>query len=132
MHHKAVSMFSPLGNPSTSVDSAAATKDHTGGVIVISPEGFEFRDWHIPSRMVDGIVNYVEKGIPPGDFLAAVFSNDFIEVVKRADDENMRNLPAYVAWIWMEAPGNCHGSRKIVAEWCARGGVLGLPEPRKT
>lgn len=79
--------------------------------------GYEFRQFYIPARMMGGLQRYIQKGIPPGDFLTAVLSNDLSEAVARADDENVMNLPAYVAYLYNEAPGLCHGSREKMKIW---------------
>jgi hypothetical protein len=55
-----------------------------------------------------------------GDFLRAVLSNDLREAVGRADNDNLRTLPAIVGYVYNELPGNCHGSPEIVAEWAER------------
>lgn len=52
-----------------------------------------------------------------GDFLRAVLSNDLMEAVGRADDDNIRTLPAICSYVYMELPSRCHGSPEIVKEW---------------
>ena len=42
----------------------------------------------IPELIIDALVRYGEKGIPPGGFLMAVLTNNFSESVFRADDYN--------------------------------------------
>jgi hypothetical protein len=79
--------------------------------------GYTFRQWYIPERMMDGINLYVEHGIPPGDFLCAVITNDLSEACGRADDENIDNLPAYVAYFYNEAPSLCWGSVEKMQAW---------------
>jgi hypothetical protein len=55
-----------------------------------------------------------------GDFLRAVLSNNLMEAVGRADDDNIRVLPAICSYVYMELPGPCHGSPEIVFEWQAK------------
>jgi hypothetical protein len=74
---------------------------------------------YIPDRMMDGITRYIEQGVPPGDFLRAIICNDLAEAVGRADDENLVNIPAYVAYFYNEAPGPCWHSSENMAEWIA-------------
>lgn len=74
-------------------------------------------DWYIPARMGHGIKLWIEKGIYPGGFLTAVIENNLKEAVGRADDENVRNLPAYVAYFYNEAPAGCWGSEEIAGLW---------------
>lgn len=78
---------------------------------------YTFRDWYIPERMMGGITRWIEYGIHPGDFLSAVLANDLSEACGRADDENLANLPAYVAYLYNEAPSACHGSPENVRAW---------------
>lgn len=76
-----------------------------------------FREFHIPDRMMGGITRWIENGIQPGDFLWAVITNDLKDAVGRADDENLRNLPAYVSYFYNEAPAACWGSPEKAAAW---------------
>ena len=79
---------------------------------------YEFNEFYIPERMMRGLQLYVEQGILPGSFLQAVLRNDFKEVCGQADEENMRNLPAYAAWLYNVAPAACQGSMEKVDAWC--------------
>ena len=79
--------------------------------------GYTFRQFYIPDRMAGALNLYIDQGIMPGDFLVAVLEHDLFGAVGRADDENLDNLPAFVAFIYNEAPGNCHGSREKVQAW---------------
>ncbi len=78
---------------------------------------YTFRDFYIPAYMMGGIQRYINNGIPPGDFLTAVICNDLMEAVARADDTNIRNLPAYVAYFYNEAPSLCWGSKEKFDKW---------------
>lgn len=78
---------------------------------------YRFQQFEIPERMMGSIQRYIEHGIPPGDFLCAIIDNDLKEAVGRADDENMGNIPAYVAYFYNEAPGPCWGSRERRHSW---------------
>ena len=86
----------------------------------------------LPDYMRGGMQRYIENGIPPGDFLLAVLSNDFIEVISRADGTNIRRLIDYARFLYNELPGrgthnpDCWGSRKTVAKWIKLGGLKGL------
>ena len=84
------------------------------------PTPYTFREWTIPVRMMAPLLRYVEHGIQPGHFLMAVLCNDLIGAVGRADDENLRNLPAYVGYLYHEMPSVCWGSPEIVRAWTAR------------
>lgn len=78
---------------------------------------YKFRDWYIPARMLAALDRYVNQGIRPGSFLTAILANDFTEACMRADDENLRNLPAYAAYLYNELPSACHGSYPKVDAW---------------
>ena len=78
---------------------------------------YKFQEFYIPDRMMGGIDRYVKQGILPGDFLQAVICNDLSNAFGRADDENMRNLPAYVAYFYNETPRGCWGSKNKMKNW---------------
>lgn len=78
---------------------------------------FHFREFHIRQDMLDALRRYVEDGTPPGGFLRAILANDLMGACAYADDDNMRNLPAYAAYVYNELPSGCHGSHEIVTRW---------------
>lgn len=78
---------------------------------------YRFRGYEIPDYMMPGLTRYVEQGIEPGSFLYAVLCNDLKDACGRADENNLANLPAYAAWIYNEAPAQCHGSPERVQAW---------------
>ena len=80
---------------------------------------YTFRQFTIRPDMVAAIRRYVDERIPPGDFLTAVIDNDLKEAVKRADDDNVANLPAFVAYFYNEVPGPCWGSPTRRRAWLA-------------
>lgn len=80
---------------------------------------YTFREFYIPNYMWGAIERYVQAGIPPGDFLTAVICNDLREAVGRADDINLKNLPAYVAYFHNEVPGLAWGSKEKMQAWMA-------------
>jgi len=59
---------------------------------------YSFHEFYIPPHMMDGLTRYIEHGIALGGFLTAVLENDLREACARADDINIRNLPAYACW----------------------------------
>ena len=81
---------------------------------------YKFQDYYIPDRMMPGIERYVTYGIKPGDFLTAVIRNNLHDALSRADDENLQNLPAFVAYFYNEAPASCWGSPEKMNEWMER------------
>lgn len=74
----------------------------------------------IPEHMQDGLINYFERGIPPGDFLRAVLENDLVAAVAHADEINKKHLPEYVQFLYWHVPGRPHGgwgSPEAVQKW---------------
>ena len=60
---------------------------------------------------------YVELRRPLGGFLQAVIENNFMEAVGRADDLNVRQLPAIAAYVYNDMPSVCHGSPALYVAW---------------
>jgi len=79
------------------------------------------RGFFIRPDMVGALELYVNKGIDPGSFLTAVIQNKgLFEVCDLADDINIRNLPAFVGYLWNEAPSTCWGSKEKMDAWKKR------------
>lgn len=90
---------------------------------------FKFHEFVLPAHMEGAIHRYLERGIHPGGFLEAVICHDLFEAVGRADETNMRNLPAFVAFFYNETPAMCHGSLEIMDKWTThRQGVYAKQE----
>ena len=90
----------------------------------ITTVGYCFRQWHIPARMMGGLERWIKHGKLPGDFLCAVLRNDLMVACQIADDENLANLPAYAAYLYNEAPSQCHGSLEKVRAWSKKFAIL--------
>jgi len=69
-----------------------------------------------------GIKRYVEDNVRPGGFLQAVISNDLKGAVMLGDDENVKNLPAFVMYFYWQTPGECHGSKERMEKWISGSG----------
>jgi hypothetical protein len=80
-------------------------------------ETYFFRDFRIRPDMLDAIQRYIDDRIPPGPFLTAVICNDLREAVWRADDDNLAHLPAFIGYLYNEAPACCWGSKEIMDRW---------------
>ncbi len=78
---------------------------------------YTFQDFYIPERMMPGIQRYIEERILPGNFLTAVICNNLKHAVMYADDENIRNLPAYASYFYSKAPIECWGSEEKMKAW---------------
>lgn len=86
------------------------------------PDTYIFQDMQVPAHVMPGLHRYINHHTPVGHFLTAVLSNDLKKAVGRADDENIHNLPAIVAFLYNEAPGSCWGSPEKVKEWLSKPG----------
>ncbi len=84
---------------------------------------YEWGDFHIPLRMMGGLERYIKDRIQPGDFLTAVICNDLSQAVGRADNENLHNIPAYLAFFHNEVPLACWGSHQKMVDWLEEQGV---------
>lgn len=80
----------------------------------------------IPPHMIAGIKGYVLNGQPTGDFLTALFENNFLQSIARADRTNQFLLPVYAQLIYNATPLNCHGSIQKVTDWIELGGIRGM------
>ena len=74
----------------------------------------------IPAFKLNALKFFVEHGTLPGGFMQAVISNDLRGAVERADELNLPLIPAYVNWLYNEAPAPCWGSHKKMVEWANR------------
>ena len=81
---------------------------------------YKFHQYYISERMMDSIERYTTFHIRPEGFLQAVICNDLKEAIGRADDENMANLPAYIAYFYNDAPASCWGSKENMKLWLAQ------------
>lgn len=76
----------------------------------------------IPSSTKSAIDAYVSKGRPVGDFVHAVLTNNLINAMSHADDNNMTSLKKIVQYVYNQIPSSCWGSEEIVNSWIERGG----------
>lgn len=82
-------------------------------------------DTMIPERMWAGIINYVMRGVVPGHFLIAVFSNDLIGAFEHADGGNERVMKDYAIFVYNHIPSDCWGSNDAIQKWHEFGGMSG-------
>lgn len=80
----------------------------------------------IPLYMREGIVRYIERGVPNGHFLTAIFSNDLMEAARRADNDNFPLIPIYAMFLYNECPIGSHGSPNAVNRWMKHRGLEGV------
>ena len=65
----------------------------------------------------EALDRYASNGIPTGDFLRAVLSDDLMEAVCRADDDNILTIHSICGYICNELPAGCHGSPEAYKAW---------------
>lgn len=73
----------------------------------------------IRENIREALVRYAEEGLPLGDFLQAVIANDLGDASARADEGNALALAAIAAFVTIELPRPCWGSRRIYLAWLA-------------
>ena len=69
--------------------------------------------------LLDSITRYVEEGVPVGDFLTALLSDELVEAFDRADKDNIARMRDYATLLHWSLPANCWGSRGTVKAWLA-------------
>lgn len=84
----------------------------------------------IPVITLDSIARYVEKGIPTGDFLRAVITNDLYGACSRADQYNGKCLPQIVKYFYNQTPSGCWGSPDRHEKWLKHDGLAGVRRPQ--
>lgn len=82
-------------------------------------------DTYVPLHMRDGLKLYLENGIEPGSFMAAVLCNDLKEAFGRADHINIKHIGTIVCWLFNHAPSTCWGSTDNYTAWIKHGGTKG-------
>ncbi len=92
-------------------------------------------DWEegldlIPQHMREGVRAHIQYGHPTGDFLTALFSNDFREIMLRADATNLAAIREWANYLYNYAPSACWGSRETVRLWRKAGGLAGHERTR--
>ncbi|MGH9931007.1 MAG: hypothetical protein ACREA9_17505 [Pyrinomonadaceae bacterium] len=71
----------------------------------------------IPQSTMDGLIRYRDHGVPTGDFLQAVLSNDLMAALSSADDNNRAAILEICQFIYNDMPSRCHGSREKYEAW---------------
>jgi hypothetical protein len=80
----------------------------------------------IPQRIRDGLDRYAHHHLETGNFLRAVLENDLMRAFDRADAEVVAAMPAILAYVRCQLPGNCWGSPEVVSRWLSRVTVTDL------
>ena len=79
--------------------------------------GYVFHDMVIPEYMRRILAEYIINHKPVGGFLEAILSNDLMMACLKADGDNIRNIPAYIDFLYNYAPLGSWGSPKIYRTW---------------
>ena len=77
----------------------------------------KFDDYNIPDRTAQSLKEYIERGVPVGNFLHCVLSNDLLGAVRHADKFNKPAIQEIVRWIDAHAPDGCFGNEAKVIRW---------------
>jgi hypothetical protein len=78
---------------------------------------YTFQGMTLTDQNLAPLHNWVDTGWLPAGFLQTVMANDLIGAVERADAENIHKIPAYIAWLYNQAPSDCWGSAKKIRAW---------------
>ncbi len=81
---------------------------------------YRFRNFVISEGMRNELEGYTDDHIQPCAFLTAVIDNDLKEAVAKADDVNVKNIPAFVAYLYHEADPDCWGTPERRKAWLER------------
>lgn len=69
------------------------------------------------SYMQEGVKRWIENGTRPGSFLTALFANDLVSAICRADSTNKDYIKEWVLFMVNEMPIGSYGSWDIVQKW---------------
>lgn len=71
----------------------------------------------IPTAVLHGLYDYIERHQAPGHFLTAVLCHDLFEATGRSDEGSWIALRELVVFIYNEVRSDCHGSPAKVSAW---------------
>lgn len=71
----------------------------------------------IPDRTLKTLEKYVKDGIPTGDFLFAVLTNNLTNAVLRADEGNLAAIREIMLYVYNEVPSEAWGTEEKVKAW---------------
>lgn len=82
--------------------------------------------WQIPEHTYNDLKMYVKYGLPTGDFLYAVLTNDLMESAGRANPRNSIKLKEICGFIINEIPSPAWRTPEKVEAWIKHHGLKGL------
>ncbi len=74
-------------------------------------------EYNIPSYTLAALERYRDEGCPTGGFLYACLTNNMMQAIGRADENNQLAIAEIARWIYNELPANSHGSPEEVNTW---------------
>lgn len=77
--------------------------------------------------LANSLDRFTADGIATGGFLRAVLENDFVQVLLRADEENIRELREIALYVHNHVPAIAWGSPEKVSNWIKSRGLSGHP-----
>jgi len=77
----------------------------------------------LPEHIRGGAKRYIENGVPPGDFLQAVFEDKLVTSFALADETNIERMFDIAKFLYNEAPMDCRGSRENMEAWIEHEGL---------
>lgn len=77
----------------------------------------------VPAHLIPGLVRYIVYGIPTGDFLRAVLSDNLMDAMGRADEETAERMKQICSFLYHHSPAACRGSDEAVTQWIVRNGA---------
>ena len=81
-------------------------------------ETYTFRCWRIRADMLAEIKAYLDYGIRPCDFLAAIICDEPLsKIALLGDDDNLKNLMAFCSYFYSEVPTLAWHSRENMEAW---------------
>lgn len=75
------------------------------------------RQYPMPPLILQGLLDYVDHGTPPGDFLFAVLSNDLMQALGRASHDSRAAIFQICEFVCNEMPAKSHGSPAKIHAW---------------
>jgi hypothetical protein len=82
---------------------------------------FDINYGRLPPHLQGGVRRYIEEGIPPGDFLTAVITNNLRLAVGHADSTSLAALTDIVRFFHNESPSGCWGTPEKMKLWMETG-----------
>jgi hypothetical protein len=73
----------------------------------------------------ESLERYRDYGVPTGDFLNAVLTNDLVEAFGRADEQNALDMHEIVKYIYNHMPSGCWRTKEKITAWIEHKGLSG-------